>query len=363
MPNDEAFCGIEVEDCPASDIPTDGDWGEAQDDEVLDTTDFVAIYYRRNGIITTTKAPKANPTPATLSPMLQFIGSAAALAIGATIAFGAPIPDGTWPTSQGNVSFPEVYIVKSGEVFDGGMKTYDRSDITCLGQTESNLSTAVFEVKPGATLKNVIIGTNQMEGVHCEMSDCTIENVWWEDVCEDALSIKGGSASSVSRVIGGGARYADDKVIQHNGYGTVVVDGFFAQDFGKLYRSCGNCKSNPRQRFLNMSNIYADLAVIRSKRSGKNVSIVMMNGNFGDEAVLRNIYVKPTMARFTECASSYGVNQSGAKPVVLTNGPKMPVCQYTYDDVHIIQSKQKQGQQEQQEQLEQQQPSGKLCVF
>ncbi|KAF1791743.1 Pectin lyase fold [Phytophthora cactorum] len=114
-------------------------------------------------------------------------------------------------------------------------------------------------------------------------------------------------------------------------------------------------ESNPRQRFLNMSNIYADLAVIRSKRSGKNVSIVMMNGNFGDEAVLRNIYVKPTMARFTECASSYGVNQSGAKP--------MPVCQYTYDDVHIIQSKQKQGQQEQQEQLEQQQPSGKLCVF
>ncbi|ETK87024.1 hypothetical protein L915_08452 [Phytophthora nicotianae] len=106
-----------------------------------------------------------------------------------------------------------------------------------------------------------------------------------------------------------------------------------------------------------MTNIYVDLAVVKSDRAGKNVNIVMMNGNFGYEAVLRNIYVKPTMARFTECASSYGVNQSGAKPVVLSNGPKAQVCQYSYDDVHIIPSKQKQGQHEQQH------LSGKLCVF
>ncbi|EEY55321.1 polysaccharide lyase, putative [Phytophthora infestans T30-4] len=94
-------------------------------------------------------------------------------------------------------------------------------------------------VEPGATLKNVIIGKDQMEGVHCEQNGCTIQNVWWEDVCEDALSIKGGSASSVTKVIGGGARSADDKVIQHNGLGTVSIEGFYAQDFGKLYRSCG----------------------------------------------------------------------------------------------------------------------------
>ncbi|KAG2845185.1 hypothetical protein PC119_g1852 [Phytophthora cactorum] len=264
--------------------------------------------------------------------MLQFLGSAATFAIGAAVVFGAPVPDGTWPTSQGNVSFAEVYVVKSGEVFDGGMKTYDRSDITCLGQTESNgTSNAVFEVEPGATLKNVIIGTNQMEGVHCEMSDCTIENVWWEDVCEDALSIKGGNVSSVSRVIGGGARYADDK------------------DFGKLYRSCGNCKSNPRQRFLNMSNIYADLEIIQAQRVDPNVSIIMMNENFGDQAVLRNIYVKPSTENYTECASSLGVNKSGARPVILSNGPKNPVCQYSFDDVHIVQDAQNTQQQQQQQ--------------
>ncbi|KAF4046957.1 Pectate lyase [Phytophthora infestans] len=276
--------------------------------------------------------------------MLQLFGSFFTFVIGSAIVLAAPVPDGTWPTSQGRVSFPEVYVVESGQVFDGGMKTYDRSDITCLEQTESNVSTAVFDVKPGATLKNVIIGKNQMEGVHCDMSDCRIENVWWEDVCEDALSVKGGNASSVTWVIGGGARYAEDKVVQHNGYGTVVIDGFFAQDFGKLYRSCGNCKSNPAQRFLILSNVYADLTVVQSGRSGKNTSIVMVNENFGDHAVLRNIHVKPNrFGEFTECASSFGYNISGMKPIVLSNGPKVPVCLYSSDDVQVIEDKQTQG--------------------
>ncbi|KAH9078787.1 hypothetical protein Ae201684P_019861 [Aphanomyces euteiches] len=96
------------------------------------------------------------------------------------------------------------------------MKTYERSNVACTGQTEGGKDTAVFWVENGGTLKNVIIGKNQVEGVHCEDHGCTIENVWWDDVCEDALSIKGGSASSVSKIIGGGARSADDKIIQHN---------------------------------------------------------------------------------------------------------------------------------------------------
>jgi hypothetical protein len=32
--------------------------------------------------------------------------------------------------------------------------------------------------------------TDQIEGVHCKGS-CTIQGVWWVDVCEDALSLKG----------------------------------------------------------------------------------------------------------------------------------------------------------------------------
>ncbi|KAG3110604.1 hypothetical protein PI125_g9872 [Phytophthora idaei] len=58
----------------------------------------------------------------------------------------------------------------------------------------------------GATRKNIIIDKDHMEGVHCKQSNCTIQNVCWEDLCEDALSIKGGTASSVTKVIGGGAQ-------------------------------------------------------------------------------------------------------------------------------------------------------------
>lgn len=175
----------------------------------------------------------------------------------------------------------------------------------------------------------------------------TIENVWWDDVCEDALSIKGGDASSVSRVLGGGARYADDKIIQHNGLGTVIVDGFFAQDFGKLFRSCGSCKNNPAQRFLNMRNVYADLEVIKTQRVDPNVSIVMMNENYNDEAVLHNIFVKPGAENYTECGWSRGV-QKGEKPLILGNGPKKPVCQYAMSDIHLVDGKDNQQQQEEQ---------------
>ncbi|KAH9078677.1 hypothetical protein Ae201684P_019753 [Aphanomyces euteiches] len=96
------------------------------------------------------------------------------------------------------------------------------------GQAEGGKDTADFLVEPGATLKNVIIGKKQAEEIHCESHDCTIQNVWWDDVCEDALSIKGGSASNVAKVIGGGARNAEDKIIQHNGAGTVSIEGFNA---------------------------------------------------------------------------------------------------------------------------------------
>lgn len=50
-------------------------------------------------------------------------------------------------------------------------------------------SDTVFVLRAGATLKNVVIGANQGEGVYCLGGGCTIENVWFEQVCEDAISI------------------------------------------------------------------------------------------------------------------------------------------------------------------------------
>jgi hypothetical protein len=79
--------------------------------------------------------------------------------------------------------------------------------------------------------------------VYC-LGSCTLEFVWFEDVCEDAISIKGGGTANI---IGGGAYKAADKIIQHNGCGHVNIVNFYANDYGKVYRSCGNCKGNCRR--------------------------------------------------------------------------------------------------------------------
>ncbi|KUF83307.1 hypothetical protein AM588_10000519 [Phytophthora nicotianae] len=235
---------------------------------------------------------------------------------------GGKVPDGTWPTSTGMVQYSEARVIKAGEVFDGKMQTFERSDVSCEGQTESGADTAVFKMEPGATLKNAIIGKNQMEGVHCDKHDCTIENVWWDDVCEDALSIKGGTASSVSTVTGGGARSADDKVIQHNGYGTVKIDGFYGEDISKLYRSCGTCGDRPKK--VSVSNVY----VVNPGNA-----IVTVNKNWNDEASLSNIWVKSSNDKVKICQWSQG-NADG-EPSMLGDGPSPPLCQYSESDVHI----------------------------
>ncbi|ETO77933.1 hypothetical protein F444_06949, partial [Phytophthora nicotianae P1976] len=248
-----------------------------------------------------------------------FATSAAILIAAAT---ATAVPDGSWPASTGTVQYSEAYIIKAGEVFDGKMQTFERSDVSCEGQTESGADTAVFKMEPGATLKNAIIGKNQMEGVHCDKHDCTIENVWWDDVCEDALSIKGGTASSVSTVTNCGARYADDKVIQHNGYGTVKIDGFYGEDISKLYRSCGTCGDRPKK--VSVTNSY----IVNPTNS-----IVTVNKNWGDQATLKNIWIKSSKASVKVCQWSQG-NANG-EPKMLGNGPSPPLCQYSESDVHI----------------------------
>lgn len=74
-------------------------------------------------------------------------------------------------------------------------------------------------------------------------------------MCEDALTIK--QTSGTSTVTGGGAKGAEDKVIQHNGGGTLIIKDFFVQDFGKLWRSCGNCKSGQTKRVVEISGVVA----------------------------------------------------------------------------------------------------------
>ncbi|KAM0489818.1 hypothetical protein ACHAP8_012201 [Fusarium lateritium] len=187
--------------------------------------------------------------------------------------------------------------IAAGESFDGGNAIFDRG-VSCTGQEEGGDSDAVFILEKGATLSNVRIGPNQIEGVHCN-GGCTLNNVFWDSVCEDAFSIKKQEDGETTTINGGGAKGAEDKVIQHNGGGTVIIKDFEVSDFGKLYRSCGNCKSMPA-RHVEISG--------GSASNGK--MLVGINPNMGDTAKISGMQVTDVPK---ECITFEGVTD-GSEP-------------------------------------------------
>lgn len=109
-----------------------------------------------------------------------------------------------FPASAGSTALPSAIVVKAGTHFDGRMLKYDRNSEfpfiaffligssnsylgkVCQEQKETGEKDAMFILENGATLSNVLIGPNQAEGVHCK-GTCTLNNVWWLDVCEGTV--------------------------------------------------------------------------------------------------------------------------------------------------------------------------------
>ena len=224
---------------------------------------------------------------------------------------GSSSSSSTFPAAAGESTLSQTMSV-TGE-FDGGMVRFGRG-VSCTGQAEGGDSDAVFSIEDGGTLKNVIIGADQIEGVHCQGA-CTIENVWWEAVCEDALTFKKDGAGTVT---GGGAKAATDKVIQQNGLGTVTIKGFSVTDFGKLYRSCGNCKTMG-ERHVVIDGVNAQ---------GGTATFVGINSNYGDTATITNSCVKAK-----NICEEFEGNDTGAEPKEISTGPSS-ACIYTDADIN-----------------------------
>jgi hypothetical protein len=179
----------------------------------------------------------------------------------------------------------------------------------------------LFELADGATLKNVVIGSPAADGVHCRGS-CTLQNVWWEDVGEDAATFLGTSDSQTMTLDCGGARKADDKVLQHNGPGTMIVRHFYVEDFGKLYRSCGNCKTQFKRQ-VEFSDIDA---------KGGKVALAGINTNYEDVAHFKNVTIHDVAMKLSVC-DRYTGNSSGAEPKMTGSGPDSTHCVYADSDI------------------------------
>jgi hypothetical protein len=90
------------------------------------------------------------------------------------------------PTRSGSIISLAQPSTISGSV-DYGNKEFDRGR-ACDTDADTGSDSAVFILNDGATISNVIIGTRQLEGIHCKGA-CTLRNVWFRDVCEGALTL------------------------------------------------------------------------------------------------------------------------------------------------------------------------------
>lgn len=233
-------------------------------------------------------------------------------------------PPGTrpaWPTATGTQAVT-ASIQVSG-TFDGGLKRYYGSGDLGSGSQSEDLP-AMFELADGATLQNVILGSPAADGVHCAGA-CTLKNVWWEDVGEDAATFRGSSASLVRTVDGGGAKLASDKVFQHNGAGTLIIKNFQVQDFGKLYRSCGNC-STQYKRNVQIQNVWITVP---------GIAVAGINTNYGDTASFSGLTVYGDSGRDLDiCAKFKGV--TSGEPTQIGSGPDSTNCLYTAANVTYV---------------------------
>ena len=128
----------------------------------------------------------------------------------------------------------QTIVVEKGKTYDGkGQRFTAGPELGDGSQKEGQKP--IFKVEDGATLKNVVLGAPAADGVHT-YGNASINNVVWEDVGEDALTVKQKGNVTIN---GGSARLASDKIFQINKAGTFAVKNFTADQGGKFIRQLG----------------------------------------------------------------------------------------------------------------------------
>lgn len=243
-----------------------------------------------------------------------------ALTLGA-IAFAEPVErraaSNVFPSPPTTSHLSKPITVAAGTTFTPpqAYTRYDRGSGACTDQAEGGDADAVFLLEEGSTLSRVVIGKDQAEGIHC-LGSCTLDHVYFEDVCEDAITIK--QKSGTSRINYGGAKGASDKVVQHNGGGTVIINSFYVENFGKLYRSCGNCGTQYK-RAVEINDVWAV----------KGDVLAGINSNYGDTAKIRTTKASSVS---TVCQRFNG-NSNGDEPTKAGSGPDSTYCLYSTSDI------------------------------
>ncbi len=228
----------------------------------------------------------------------------------------------TWPSPTG--STVTISGTKSVTDYDGkgALHEGDLNDCTIGDQGSTS---AIIEVANGGSVKNVIFGKKVGDGIHC-LGSCTIDNVWFQYICDDAITInKDGTASAASTISNSGFKGARDKTIQHNGGdSTLNISNVYVEVAGKLYRSCGKgggCTTSAKHT-VNISNVIA-------------IGVGQVAGvSENDQVTLSNIctFRSPTLCNAyqvnSDTDSTKGANGTGEGP-----GSN---CTYKPSDTHAL---------------------------
>ncbi|GAB6898316.1 pectate lyase [Kineosporia succinea] len=266
------------------------------------------------GIAAAVVLAAAAGTVATAATSSTSVTTAAAASTPVAIPTKAGALSLTWPTAKGTTNLTATKTVSG--TYDGGLKRFQG-----WGGDQSESQDPLFVVKNGGTLKNVIIGNKAGDGVHCE-GTCLLQNVWWEDVGEDAATQKGKVSGQIMQIDGGGAKKASDKVFQDNGPGRFIIQNFVVQDFGKLFRSCGNCSTQYQKNV----EIYNVIAVSPGK------SLAGINTNYKDTATFKWIRLYDDSKKISICDKFTG-NSSGKEPTKTGSGADGTYCKYSSSDI------------------------------
>ncbi|MFC4307941.1 pectate lyase [Steroidobacter flavus] len=151
----------------------------------------------------------------------------------ATPSGGSSITGASCTTGGAQTTVNATIRVTSG-TYDGGCQRFNAGSALGDGsQSESQLP--VFRVENGATLRNVVIGTNGADGIHT-YNGAVLDNIYWMNVGEDAMTIKSSGTTTVRNIEG---YDAEDKFFQVNAASTLNVSNCIIHRAGKVLRQNG----------------------------------------------------------------------------------------------------------------------------
>lgn len=166
-------------------------------------------------------------------------------------------------------------VVKGGTTFDGKNLRYTAGSALGNGSQDEGQK-PVFKLENGARLVNVRLGAPAADGIHT-YGNVTLENIIWEDIGEDAMTIK---ESGTVVLKGGSAKNGDDKVFQINAASTFRVSNFKADKAGKFIRQNGgttfkvqvfieNCEiTNMKESIFRTDSKTSTVSMINTRYSG-----------------------------------------------------------------------------------------------